>query len=83
MQDNKSISRDGTDKQNLPYSLGHFWPLWELKAISGWPLLAASVVKGLTLAQKYLIFLFLIFKNVFSTSLGKRSRVETLSNLFL
>ena len=47
MQDNKSISRDGTDKQNLPYSLGHFWPLWELKAISGWPLLAASVVKGL------------------------------------
>ena len=47
MQDNKSISRDGTDKQNLPYSLGRFWPLWELKAISGWPLLAASVVKGL------------------------------------
>lgn len=38
---------------------------------------------NLTLAQKYLIFLFLIFKNVFSTSLGKRSRVETLSNLFL
>ena len=27
MQDNKSISRDGTDKQNLPYSLGRFWPL--------------------------------------------------------
>ena len=49
MQDNKSISRDGTDKQNLPYSLGRFWPLWELKAISGWPLLAASVVKGLRL----------------------------------
>ena len=48
MQDNKSISRDGTDKQNLPYSLGRFWPLWELKAISGWPLLAASVVKGLS-----------------------------------
>ena len=47
MQDNKSISRDGADKQNLPYSLGRFWPLWELKAISGWPLLAASVVKGL------------------------------------
>ena len=38
---------------------------------------------NLTLAQKYFIFLFLIFKNVFSTSLGKRSRVETLSNLFL
>ena len=49
MQDNKSISRDGTDKQNLPYSLGRFWPLWELKAISGWPLLAASVVKGLNI----------------------------------
>ena len=48
MQDNKSISRDRTDKQNLPYSLGRFWPLWELKAISGWPLLAASVVKGLS-----------------------------------
>ena len=47
MQDNKSISRDRTDKQNLPYSLGRFWPLWELKAISGWPLLAASVLKGL------------------------------------
>ena len=38
---------------------------------------------NLTLAQKYLIFFFLIFKNVFSTSLGKQSRVETLSNLFL
>ena len=55
MQDNKSISRDGTDKQNLPYSLGRFWPLWELKAISGWPLLAASVVKGL-IKYFYLFF---------------------------
>ena len=34
---------------------------------------------NLTLAQKYLIFLFLIFKNVFITSFGKRSRVEILS----
>ena len=58
MQDNKSISRDGTDKQNLPYSLGRFWPLWELKAISGWPLLAASVVKGLSEGYAYHCFLY-------------------------
>ena len=64
MQDNKSISRDGTDKQNLPYSLGRFWPLWELKAISGWPLLAASVVKGLTK-----LLLFFLFEN--SKNLGR------------
>ena len=36
-----------------------------------------------TLAQKYLIFLFLIFKNVFITSLGKQSRVETLITVSL
>ena len=29
--------------------------------------------------KKYPMFLFLVFKNVFLTSLGKRRRVETLS----
>ena len=65
MQDNKSISRDRTDKQNLPYSLGRFWPLWELKAISSWPLLAASVVKGLK--KKFIpkwLFVFLPTKRL-------------------